>query len=127
MRRGQLEIAAVIASELMRGPQSLKSLCLMLGVRERSTTLPRRYVQAYRAQGLVYIHSWWRNQYPVYSWQPHPWALPDVPQPPNRPEREKLEAAARRKAAERKDKALHKAPQGVPNVANSVFSLGAMQ
>jgi hypothetical protein len=126
MKKQSFDIAAVIAAELMDGPRSLKALCLSLGVRDRSTHRVRIYVEAYQAQGLVYIHSWWRNQYPLFAWQPTRWANPNAPQPLNRAMRDKRDAEIRRQQAQFQDKPLHKAPQAAPKVANSVFALGAM-
>lgn len=126
MSRSTLEISAIVAAELMDGPRSLKALCLSLGIRDRSTERVRSYVEAYQTQGLVYIHSWWRNQYPVYAWQPKRWANQNAPQPPSRAMREKLEAETRRQQAQLRDRPLHKAQTGVPMVANSVFALGVM-
>lgn len=115
-------MAAILAEELMRRPCSLKALCLALGLRDRSTDRVRGYLEEFQRRGLVYVHSWFRSQSAFYAWQPQPWLMPNAPQPLNRVERERL----RRLKAERTDKPLREAPQGVPNAPNSVFALGAM-
>lgn len=123
--RKTVDLAAIVAAEIMKGPSSLKALCLALGVRDRSTDFARQYVEAFRAQGLVYVHSWWRNQYELWAWQPQPFMLPDAPKPLNHAERMARDAELRRLEAEKRDKPLRRAasPVGVPN---SVFALGLM-
>lgn len=125
-RRQQHEIAAVVAAEIMRGPRSLKALCLALGLRDRSTDIPRKYVDSFKAQGLIYVHSWYHNRNELWAWQPQPFFLPDAPKPLTAAERAARDAELRRLEAENRDKPLKRRPMPPPTAANSVFSLGVM-
>ena len=122
--RRTIDLAAIVAAEIMQGPRSLKALALALGKRDRSTDFARQYVEAFRSQGLIYVHSWWRNQYELWAWQPSPHFLPDAPKPLNHAERAERNAEIRRQEAAMRDRPLRKATRPGPNVPNSVFALG---
>ena len=82
MRRAGPELSAIVAECLMAGPASLAKVCIALGVpTQRSSDTAKPYVMAFKDRGLVYIADWYRGAWPMYGWQPAPFALPDVPRP----------------------------------------------
>lgn len=123
MKRTTAELSAAVAAEIMRRPCSLMDLCIALGLRERSTDRPRKYIDAFRAAGLVYVHSWRRNQSELWAWQPSPHFLPDAPRPLNRAEREARDVDLARRTHRRTRQAKKLMPN--PGTPNSVFALGA--
>lgn len=59
----------------------MADLCEMVGVERGHSETVRRYLNAFRASGLVRVVAWQRWNSPVYEWQA-PFALEDAPQPP---------------------------------------------
>lgn len=81
-RRGGPEISATIIDRLAAGPATQAQLCVAVGVKSKSCVhAVKPYLVAYRARGWVRIADWFRGAWPMYEWQTHPYALPDVPRP----------------------------------------------
>lgn len=111
MNRKACEIAAHVAGALMRESGGVKQVCLAIGLDGHHTAHIRRYVEAFRAVGLVYISGWTNQRYPVYSWQPSPFHYPDLAQPARKNNPPKNQKPTR--------------PALIRFGANSVFALGA--
>ena len=81
MKRKPSEIAALIAASLMRKSGGVKQVCLDIGVGWKNTANIRKYIDAFRDEGCVYISGWTNQRFPVYSWQPSLFHFPDAHQP----------------------------------------------
>ena len=69
MNRKASQMAALVAAALARQPGGVKQVCLDIGVEGRNTANIRKYIEAFRAVGIVYISGWTNHRFPVYSWQ----------------------------------------------------------
>ena len=110
MIRSSSEIAAHVAGALMRESGGVKQICIAIGRDASHTVHIRRYVEAFRAVGAVYICSWTNQRFPVYAWQPSPHHYPDAIQP-------------QKKHQPKNSRPTKPAP--IRFGANSVFALGA--
>ncbi len=107
MRRSS-EISAQIAAAILAGPIGSKQICLKLGLSEHRSENVKPYVDAFRRNGTVYVHSYSNRNRPIYAWQPSPFFLPDAkpPKPKGKPA------------------PIQRPPPKMP--PNSVFALGAV-
>lgn len=103
MIRKMQDRAARIAFLLMQGPKSLGEIATDLKIDVRHTERVRPFIDAFRSQGLVYVASVNRHGWPIYAWQPAPFALPDAVQLTRRRERK---------------------PKPEIRMVNSIFSMG---
>jgi hypothetical protein len=63
------EVAALMVSEMKARPSSASALCRCVGWPEQQTVRSRRFAEAMRAAGHVYIHSWATVVSPLYHWR----------------------------------------------------------
>lgn len=122
MSRKGSEIAAIIAATIMASPSSKKQICTALGLSEHRTDNINHFIEAYKAQGVIYICGYTKWRWPVYAWNQKPWENNDVPKP--------LDRAATKAMVLEMRKALETVPMTRHRYIgalgpNSVFALGA--
>jgi hypothetical protein len=83
MKRSTAEIAAEIAAALVKGPRTAKQLCEMVGVDDSHACDVLKYVDQFKASGLVHVQGWSKYRRPIYAWCNVPFEKPDVPPPPS--------------------------------------------
>jgi hypothetical protein len=83
MKRSSAEIAAEVAVALVKGPRTLYGVAMMVCGDVRHSRIARRYIDQFKASGLVRIGGWKTVpiRAPIYEWQSVPFALPDVEPP----------------------------------------------
>lgn len=103
---GLARFAEVVAL-LVKQPRTITELSEAMG-QDKPNDQPARYINALRAEGLLYVKEW-RQQFngrgkpwPVYAWQPSVLELPDAPRPectPRPPKAGKRDLARQRREA----------------------------
>ena len=98
----------------MRGPIGAKNICLTVGVSEHKTDSVAKHIEAFRAAGLVYVHSYSHYRRAQYAWQPQLFFFPDAVIP-----------AAKRTRKRKLPEVVVKSKPKPAFGPNSVFALGA--
>lgn len=78
MKRQCAEIAAEIASALMRGPRSVNDICNVVGIHPGKASKVRRYCEQFRASGCARIVGLTPSGAEIYAWQRAIFAEPDA-------------------------------------------------
>lgn len=78
-------IAGRIAAALMSEPMNMKTLAATFGIDPKHAGNFNKYIDGFKAVGVIYVHHYTNVNSPWYMWQPdEPFGVPDAPRPEKR-------------------------------------------